>query len=134
MSDAQYTLRSPLPYSFSDETYPYWYYSPYPEENYYGGLVLEGTGTTDANGELVITLPADLLDEAPDGSRQITIEAVVTDVSNQIVAAQAPTIFHAADGYVGVAGSNTIYQANEEAAVDVITVDWASEPGRRTFG
>ncbi|MCA9980405.1 MAG: Ig-like domain-containing protein, partial [Anaerolineales bacterium] len=129
VSDSAYTPNFSLPYSFNDDLYSPWYYDPFVEEGYFGGQIFSGEGTTDGNGQLIIDLPADLLAEAPEGSRQITIEATVRDVSNQIVANRASQIHHTAASYVGIqADGNSIFRANQNTAVNVITVDWAGEP------
>lgn len=128
VSDSAFTPSFPLPYSFSDDVYSPWYYDPRVEDGYFGGQILTGEGTTDGNGQFVIDIPADLLADAPAGSRQLTIEATVRDVSNQIVANRTSQIHHAAEGYVGIqADGNSIFRANEDTAVNVISVDWAGE-------
>ncbi len=72
-------------YSFSDQA-DFFYIDP----GLYGGFgegplgnwLEGGQGTTDENGQLIITLPADLLDEVEAGSRRVTIEATVNDITN----------------------------------------------------
>lgn len=129
--DNSYILSTNLPYRFSDDDYFWWWFDSfygYGDEGYYGGALLEGTGTTDATGKLIVNLPADLLADSAEGSRQITVEATVMDVNNQIISGRTTMIHHAADGYVGVANNQYIVKVNEQTSVKLITVDWAGEP------
>ncbi|MDX1687517.1 MAG: Ig-like domain-containing protein [Candidatus Promineifilaceae bacterium] len=113
-------------YSFdADDAY---YFSYDQQENFFGNLLREGTGRTDADGRLVITLPADLLEEAEGGSRLVTVEATVRDISEFPVTATGQVAFHAAEAYVGVSPQTYLNQAGEETAVDLITVDWDGNP------
>ncbi len=127
VSDSAFTPDFPLPYSFSDDLFTPWYFDPFgpTEEGYFGDAILTGEGVTDSNGRLVINLPADLLANAPEGGRRLTIEATVLDVSNQIVAGRTSQIHHSANGYVGIqADGESIALANQDTAVNIITVDW----------
>ena len=83
---------------------------------------------TNANGEFVINLPADLLDEVEDGSRELMVEAIVTDVSGFPVAGRTSVVYHAADLYVGVTPESYVSAAETETAVNLITVDWDGNP------
>ena len=67
-----------------------------------GNYLADGIGMTDENGRLTITLPADLLKDAEEGSRKVTVEATVNDLGNFPVAARAEVLFHAAETYVGI--------------------------------
>ena len=113
-------------YSFnSDDAF---YFSYGPEDNFFGNFLREGTGRTDADGQLVITLPADLLEEVEEGSRMITVEATVRDISEFPVTATGQVALHAAETYVGVSPQDYLNEAGEETAVDLITVDWDGNP------
>jgi alpha-2-macroglobulin len=113
-------------YSFTDEDY-FYYFGGW-ESDYYGNYVTESSGRTDAQGRFTITLPAGLLADVEDGGRVVTVEATVRDVSEFPVSATTQVIFHAADRYVGITPANYLSQVGEEAAVQVITVDWNGEP------
>lgn len=89
-------------------------------------FVTSGEGVTDANGRLTITLPADLLQARDEGSREVTVEATVTDISNMPVVSRATVIFHAADTYVGIDPVNNFGNAGQELAVELKTVDWTN--------
>ncbi|MGD2049033.1 MAG: Ig-like domain-containing protein, partial [Chloroflexota bacterium] len=98
----------------------------------FGETVLSGSGTTDADGRLVIELPADLLDELDPGSRTVTVQADVLDITNFPITGRAEIIYHAAETYVGVRAGDSMGVAGTEAPVEVITVDWESQPAPNT--
>ena len=87
-------------YSFADEDT--FFYDPF--AGFSGGqaYLLGGEGKTDANGQFPISVPATLLDDQPEGSRTVTVEAVLTDISGTPVASRAEVTFHAAEQYVGI--------------------------------
>ncbi len=110
-------------WSFDDVDYdlfmPY-YYGAYAEP------IAEGVGTTDASGRFMIELPADLGDEGH--SQTYTIEARVTDESDRMVAGRAQVVVHQGLVYVGLQPEDYIGFAGQESAVNVLAVDWESEP------
>lgn len=112
-------------YSFTAEDFFYYFRG---EEDYFGNYVTEGSGRTDAQGRFVLTLPAGLLEDVEAGSRKITVEATVTDLSEFPISSRAEVIFHAADLYVGATPADYLNEAGEEATVQLITVDWEREP------
>ncbi len=117
-------------YAFSDQG-DFFYSDPGlfggPGGGIYGAYVTGGNGQTDENGRLTITLPADLLQDVEEGSRRITVEATVNDITNFPVTTRSEVIFHSADGYVGLQASDFMPLAGTEVAVDLLTVDWAGE-------
>ncbi len=86
--------------------------------------LIDGSGVTDENGRLLITLPADLLADVAPGSQVVTVEATVTDLAETPVAGRTEIIFHAADGYVGIRPESYLVSAGETASVALYTVDW----------
>ena len=129
--DQAYSLPWEGPYySFSADDSPFYFGGgpAFGGGGYYGASLLSGQGHTNDAGAFVLTLPASLLKDSSDGSRQVTIEATVTDISEFPITAHAGIIFHAADTYVGVAGADYIVGAGLEASVNLITVDWDSQP------
>ena len=90
----------------------------------FGNYLINGNGRTDENGRFTITLPANLLQEAEAGSRKITIEAQVLDLSEFAVTSRTTVTLHAADLYVGIAPDNFIGRAGAESALNLQTVDW----------
>lgn len=110
-------------YSFSDfnsDADPSEFYSPN------GGVVTQGEGTTDASGHLLISFAADLQDATM--SQTFTIEAVVTDESDQAVAGRTSVIVHQGLLYVGVQPEEYVATMGQETAINLIAVDWDSQP------
>jgi uncharacterized protein YfaS (alpha-2-macroglobulin family) len=99
-----------------------------PQGGVFGTYVDGGNGTTDGDGNLTIPLPSDLLDEVDEGSRKVTVEANVADISNFPVTTNASIVFHAADGYVGIRPADFAPAAGTETMVELLTVDWEGEP------
>lgn len=92
-----------------------------------GRYLIGGEGRTDGAGRLVINLPADLLREAEAGSRKVTVEATVLDISNFPVSSRTSITFHAANVYVGVKPAAYVTRAGQETAVDLTTVNWSGQ-------
>ncbi|MEM9774715.1 MAG: Ig-like domain-containing protein, partial [Chloroflexota bacterium] len=121
--DQTFDFRYPEPYRFNTLDYFFWIpFEPSPNQP-----VFSGSGTTDANGQLVIELPADILEDAEAGSRNITIEATVFDVNFQPFSASTNMTFHASEVYVGVQTTDYVATAGEPAAFSILTVDWDGE-------
>ena len=93
----------------------------------FGRQIANGSGQTDENGRLIISLPAELLQDADEGSRMVTVEANVSDLANFPVASRTEVVFHAAEVYVGVIPADPIAAAATEAEVDLKTVDWEGQ-------
>ncbi len=110
-------------------------YSFYDSEDYsynpeaipgFGEVIADGAGTTDAEGNFTITVPATLIEGQ--GSQRLTIEATITDTEGRPVSANIPITIHSADFYTGVTGNSYVYSPGEEITADVIVVDWDSVP------
>lgn len=97
-------------------------------EFYEGGqeLVGNGTGTTDDQGRFIIEIPADLGEKTL--SQIYTIEAVVTDESDQAVAGRTTVIVHQGEVYIGLSPEEYVGFAGQETSFNVLTVGWESEP------
>ena len=118
-----YTGDQPGYWSFRDENYDFYspeYYGPY------GEVVDEGQAETDAEGRYVIELDADLGDKVE--SQTYTIEANVTDESDQLVAGRTQVIVHQGLLYVGVQPEEYVGRAERENDVNILAVDWDSQP------
>jgi alpha-2-macroglobulin len=122
-------------YSFGDDGD--YFYVPNEAFNFgsggtYGRHLTGGEGRLDENGRLVIELPASLLEDSDPGSRTLTVEASVYDISNFPVTARASVVFHQAETYVGVVMDGYVGTAGTSTAVDLITVDWDGQPVSNT--
>ena len=92
----------------------------------YGKLIAEGEATTRADGRITARIPADIGEEL--SSRRFTLEATVTDINNQTVSNRTAVIVHKGEFYIGLAPRGRIAKAGAEKAVDILTVDWDSQP------
>ncbi len=93
---------------------------------YYGERIAEGTGTTDEQGRFTFDVAADIAEYV--ASQRFTLEVTVTDVNNQEVSNRTEVIVHKGLYYVGLRPERYVGQAGRENGVNLITVDWASEP------
>ncbi len=124
-SDYYFNYTGDLPgyWSFREQNYDF--YSP----EYYGQggeSVTEGNAETDELGRFMIEIPADLGEAG--SSQTYTIEAQVTDESDQLVAGRIEVVVHQGKVYVGLQPDKYIGQANQENGVKVLAVDWDSQP------
>ncbi|MBI5302800.1 MAG: Ig-like domain-containing protein [Chloroflexi bacterium] len=101
------------------------------EQRYYGygREVSSGDATLNANGEFVIKLPANISQE--ERSQIFTIEAEVTDESNQPQSAIAAVLVHRGNFYVGMKPTNYLADKGKEARFDVQTLDTNGKPASR---
>jgi hypothetical protein len=99
------------------------------EDYYYGfgELIEEGTGTTDAKGKFSLEVSADISERL--ASQRFTLEVVVTDSdSNQEVSSRAEAVVHKGNYYIGLRPERYVGQTGKENQVNVLTVDWDSQP------
>ncbi|MCB0175401.1 MAG: Ig-like domain-containing protein, partial [Anaerolineae bacterium] len=116
-------------YSFTDANDPYvcfdcWWWQPdtFPQP------ILDGSGTSDAAGQLSLTLDGQELDEILEtGSQRLTIEANATGPDNQFISGRNTVIVHKGDYYIGLSPQEQVADANEETAIDLIAVDWDAQ-------
>ena len=94
---------------------------------YYGtttGVVASGVGRTDDAGLLTIEVPADIGEAVQ--SQVFTIEAVVTDESDQAVAGRAEVVVHQGELYIGARPENYVNVAEQASLINFVAVDWES--------
>jgi uncharacterized protein YfaS (alpha-2-macroglobulin family) len=92
----------------------------------YGELIAEGTGTTDEQGRFTFSVEADIAEYI--ASQLFTLEVSVTDVNNQQVSNRTEAIVHKGLYYIGLRPERYVGRTGETNSVNVITVDWASDP------
>ncbi|MBN2003375.1 MAG: Ig-like domain-containing protein [Anaerolineae bacterium] len=92
----------------------------------YGRLVAEGDAMSDDQGRALISTPTDISEEI--SSRTFTLEASVTDINDQYVSNRTAAVVHKGLFYIGLAPQGRIVEAGKERGVDILTVDWDSEP------
>lgn len=113
---ANFNYTGPGRYRFSDSSLNNFY-------NYYIG---DGTGTTDSNGQFVISTD-NTLPPAPIPMR-ISLESTVTDESFQAISGRTTILAHPAEVYVGLRTDRYFGRAGEEMLIEGITVTPESEP------
>ncbi len=99
---------------------------PREEMGGYETLVASGEGSTDAQGKMAFAIPADLT--LSENSRRFTLEITVADISGQTVSNRTATVVHKGDFYIGLAPHGYLARSGEPKSVDVLTVDWESQP------
>ncbi len=111
-------------YSFTDPQDEWVFYnSPQPPSL---EVIASGQGQTDGDGKLKVTLPADLSESKT--SRQLTIEASVTDLAGNVVSGRTSVTAHLSSIYPGVAPQTYVGQAGKPQGFDLIAVDWDGNP------
>jgi uncharacterized protein YfaS (alpha-2-macroglobulin family) len=111
-------------YSFTDYDRDRGYYGDF--DQYRSEIIAEGEGYTDADGKLVLNLPADLSEYK--ASRQFTFEATITDLSQNAVSGRANITVHRSALYPGVRPSAYVGTAGREQSFDLVVLDWDSNP------
>lgn len=109
-------------YSFGDYDYDFGYvYGPG-----YGEAIANGSGQTDADGKLTISVPADIAKRRT--SAIFALEVSLTDANDQSVSSRTESTVHKGDFYIGIAPENYVGSTNQEFKANVITVDWQGKP------
>ena len=92
----------------------------------FGEQIANGEGLTDANGRFMVEVPADLTGRLT--SQTYTFDVAVTGLNNQEVATQVRATVHKGELYVGLRPTQYVGQVGTENEIEVLTVDWNSEP------
>ncbi len=92
----------------------------------FGQEIASGEDTTDAAGEYLIRLPADLGTNSQ--SQRYTIEARIIDESDQLVAGRATVIVHQGEVYIGLRPESYIGQAGQETGILVQSLTPDGDP------
>ncbi len=95
---------------------------PYTSNN----IVTEGKLQTDASGEATFGLLGTLPQER--GSQFWRVEASITDEANQTTYGSSSLVLHQGLFYLGVRAADYVSRANEDSLVNIIAVDWDSQP------
>jgi len=118
-------------YSFRDVDDPWrcfdcWWYRSTPQRQ----IILSGSGTTDAEGKLVIAIDESKFQTKPVGSLRLIAEATATGSNNQVVSGRGEIIAHRADYYIGLATEKYVGDAGEPFKVNLVAVDWRGDNSR----
>lgn len=85
----------------------------------------DGADKTDAEGRLVLRLPADVSTDPT--SQVFSIEATVTDINHQQVSGRAEVVVHKGNLYIGLRPRSYVAFAGEAATLDILTLDTQGE-------
>ena len=96
-----------------------------PDFGYYGDLLAEGEGTTNAAG--ILTLNLDKLD-IPEGTRELTLEVTATEDSGQMISVRKSVPVHPEEFYIGLRPDFWFGRVETEMGFDVLTVDVENAP------
>jgi uncharacterized protein YfaS (alpha-2-macroglobulin family) len=105
-------------------------YDPY-RAPYYGGLIAEGAGETDADGGFVIQVPADLGDSP--GSQRWLVDVTVQSAGDQFVSNRVRVPVHKSDFYIGVSPQSYVVPVGQEVGVDLVTLASTGEPANAPY-
>ncbi|MEM7799038.1 MAG: Ig-like domain-containing protein [Chloroflexota bacterium] len=87
----------------------------------FGTQLASGKGTTDANGELVVDLPEQLLEDV--GTQKLTLEATVNDIAGNQVSGRGDVVVHPGRLYAGIKTDAYIGVVGEVLGFDMAVVD-----------
>lgn len=102
------------------------YYSGMPYDDGFGSVIASGSLTADSAGDATVSLPTTLPDNGR--SARLIVEANFRDESGQTISGRVPVVVHVAEAYVGVRPERYVYAADEEVTINLIAVDWQSNP------
>ncbi|MCC7161193.1 MAG: Ig-like domain-containing protein [Anaerolineae bacterium] len=128
-ADVQWRLLSDDLFFSTDKVEGYWDFSDYDltaDRRPSGGVIREGKGKTDAQGNFDFAIPADVRDFAL--SQNLTIDVEVTDINNAVVASRVVVPVHKGDFYIGLRPQSYVGQVMEPQGVDIITVSPEGNP------
>ncbi len=121
-SDYNFSWSKDVRFEFGDsDDYwyrPWWYFS---DSYSFGELVTQGKGITDAKGNLTVYQPLDISKYKSD--QIMTVEATVTDASNQAIAASQQFVVRKSDMRAGIKAKQYVNKAGEEAKVEVVALN-----------
>lgn len=92
----------------------------------YIGLLEEGSGTTDAAGNFVIEVPADLQDALQ--SQLWAFDVTVQSPTNQFVSGRTAVPVHRGEFYIGLSSQENVVIVGEPSTVDLVTITPTGEP------
>jgi uncharacterized protein YfaS (alpha-2-macroglobulin family) len=120
-------------YAFNYQGKGWWDFTDYdysrsrsPQTYAAGELIAEGDGTTDAEGRFTFSADADIAKYTL--SQRFTLEVSVTDINNQQVSSRTEATVHKGLFYIGLRPERYVGIVDKENGVNIITVDWASQP------
>lgn len=124
-------ISSPYHFFYTGSEEGYTFHDPWMDQHdahteRYTQTIAEGQAVTDVSGQARIEIPAQL--SKTGYSRIYTIEGVVSDQTQQVVANRADVVVHASAIYLGARVDKYVVRAGEAVDFGLIAVDWDSLP------
>lgn len=113
-------------FRFEDSADAYAWYRHYDDSLYGGEFIADGQATTDAEGHFRLHMPADLGDDLR--GRRLVLDVEVTDVDEQVIAAQGRVTVHPGAFYIGLKPEGYVVAAGQPQTIAVATVDTQGQP------
>ncbi|MEA3341617.1 MAG: alpha-2-macroglobulin family protein, partial [Chloroflexota bacterium] len=115
-------------WDFTDYSYDRWWW--WGAGDSHGERIADGEGVTDEEGRFTFSVDADATSFMAEkiSSQRLTLEVTVTDVNNQEVSNRTEAIVHKGLYYIGLQPERYVGAAGQANNVNLITVDWESEP------
>ena len=89
-------------------------------------VISEGSFATDAEGKARLEWVGDLQGESQ--SQRWRVEASIRDEAGTAIYGRASLVVHQGLVYLGARAANTVSRAGDESRVELIAVDWGSQP------
>lgn len=102
-----------------------WLRGYYDDYSYFGDLLAEGEGKTNADGIFQFSI-SDF--ELPEGIHNLTLEIVAQDDSGQQISVRKSIMEHPEDFYIGLNTDQWVGREATEMGFDVLSVDWNGDP------
>ena len=106
-------------FSFDDFDPTRGYFDPFAPD-FYGGLIQEGQGMTDASGVFSLTVPTGQHDATT--SQSWLLDATVQSPTNQFVSASTAVPIHRGEFYIGISPQRYVVEAGAASQIDIVTV------------
>lgn len=104
--------------------YCWWMPAPLPEP------ILSGSGVTDAQGRLIINIPAALTNsqgQPISDSVRLIVEATATGRDQQVISGRGNVIVHSGQLYVGVSARQTVGRAGQPQPISLVSATTSGE-------
>ncbi len=112
-------------YNFNDYDWDVMDYFSGSHQQENDNLLAEGSGQTDDNGLLTLTIPADI---QKDASQTLVLEATITDLAGAAVSGRAEVVAHRSMVYPGLRFGEYIGQVGKEQQINLAALDWEGNP------
>ena len=122
-------IAEPYYFAWSDEDDRRYDFSPYDPDSeifdpyrglYSLGLITEGSGITDNNGEFIIEMPADISQSLQ--SQNWAFDVTLQSPTNQFVSERVSVPVHRAGYYIGMAPRSYVSSVGTQAEVDLVAI------------